>query len=260
MQIMTALKYFLLLLVGITLFVTSGCAVDNEFIAKLPLFEAKSDKIPGLEPPWKRKKLIQQKGLQGKTVSDSEKEILVAQLMVEYRTSPDPNMRREAVDAMAKIPHPKRDGYMKEILADSDPFVRLSALEALGKTYSGTKKELALLLIENSKKDTDKDVRLTAIRLLADSFPKPSQKTVTKTSDEIDSIILPALGEALYDKVPAVRYEAMQSLHKVTGKDYGNDINRWILYIQYQKGETAKPPEERSFAEKLPTIQLPMFK
>ncbi|MDR2115559.1 MAG: HEAT repeat domain-containing protein [Planctomycetaceae bacterium] len=261
-----ALKYFLLLFIGTILLVISGCAVDNEFIAKLPLFEAKSDKIPGLETPAKRKELIWLKGHKGASVSDTEKEILVAQLMVEYRTSPDPNLRREAVDAMAKIPHPKRDQYMKEILADSDPFVRISALEALGKTYSGTKKELAMLLIENSKKDTDKDVRLAAIRLLADSFPKPSRKmvatvvTFAETSDEIDTLIVQALGEALYDKVPAVRYEAMQSLYKVTGKDYGSDINRWIQYVQYRKGETENLPNERSFAEKLPTIQLPMFK
>ncbi|MDR3198679.1 MAG: HEAT repeat domain-containing protein [Planctomycetaceae bacterium] len=263
MQITIALKYFLLLFIGIILFVTPGCAVDNEFIAKLPLFEAKSDKIPGLEPPLKRKKLIRLKGEKGMTVSDSEKEVLVAQLMVEYRTSPDPNMRREAVDAMAKIPHPKRDQYMKEILTDSDPFVRISALEALGKTFTGTKKELALLLIETSKNDSDKDVRLTAIRLLAHSFPKPSQKTAAITTiipNDMEPIIVRALGEALYDKVPAVRYEAMQALHKVTGKDYGNDINRWVQYIRYQKGETENLPNERSFAEKLPAIQLPMFK
>ncbi|MDR2756034.1 MAG: HEAT repeat domain-containing protein [Planctomycetaceae bacterium] len=261
MQMMIALKYFLLLFIGIILFVTSGCAVDNEFIAKLPLFEAKSDKIPGLESPLQRKKVIQLKGQRGAAASDFEKEILVAQLMVEYRTSPDPNMRREAVDAMAKIPHPKRDQYMKEILADSDPFVRISALEALGKTYNGTKKELALLLIENLKKDTDKDVRLTAIRLLAQSFPKPSAKTPDETiTNEIDTLIVQVLGEALYDKVPAVRYETMQSLHKITGKDYGNDINRWIQYIQYQKGEAEKLPNERSFAEKIPAVQLPMFK
>jgi hypothetical protein len=256
----TALKYFLLLFVGMILFSTSGCAVDNEFIAKLPLFEAKSDKIPGLEPPYKRQKLIQLKGQKGATASDSEKEILVAQLMVEYRTSPDPNMRREAVDAMAKIPHPKRDQYMKEILTDSDPFVRLSALEALGKTYNGTRKELAQLLIETSKRDTDKDIRLAAIRFLAHSFPKPEGKNVAKIPDEIETMIVQALGEALYDKVPAVRYEAMQSLHKITGKDYGNDINRWIQYVQYQKGETDTLPNERSFAEKLPSVQLPMFK
>ncbi|MDR0608570.1 MAG: HEAT repeat domain-containing protein [Planctomycetaceae bacterium] len=255
------LKYFLLLFSGMILFTTSGCAVDNEFIAKLPLFEAKSDKIPGLEPPQQRQKQIQLKGRKGASVSDAEKEILVAQLMVEYRTSPDPNMRREAVDAMAKIPHPKRDQYMKEILTDSDPFVRLSALEALGKTYNGTRKELALLLIETSKRDTDKDIRLAAIRLLAHSFPKqPERKNVVKIPDEIETMIVQVLGEALYDKVPAVRYEAMQSLHKITGKDYGNDINRWIQYVQYQKGEAETLPNERSFAEKLPSVQLPMFK
>ncbi|MDR1964660.1 MAG: HEAT repeat domain-containing protein [Planctomycetaceae bacterium] len=250
------------------LFVTSGCAVDNEFLAKMPLFEAKSDKIPGLEPPLQRKKLIRLKGQKGATVSDTEKEILVAQLMFEYRTSPDPNMRRESVDAMAKIPHPKGLQYLKEILTDSDPFVRLSALEALGKNNYFRTEEGASFLIEFSKQDPDKDLRVASIRILGDCYSEKKTKSTVYKSVTLDKgifeklrerVIL-VLGEALYDKVPAVRYEAMQSLHKVTGKDYGNDINRWIQYVQYQKGESLETPKERSFTEKLPAVQLPMFK
>jgi hypothetical protein len=45
-------------------------------------------------------------GMKGATVSEEEREILVAKLAYEYQTSPDPIMRREALDALTKIPHP----------------------------------------------------------------------------------------------------------------------------------------------------------
>jgi hypothetical protein len=265
MQMTFTAKFLLMFFGGIILFVTPGCAVDNEHFAKLPLFEAKSDKIPGLQPPYERKKEIRLKGEKGTTIPDAEKEILVAQLMVEYRTSPDPNMRREAVDALAKIPHPKRDQYMKEILKDDDPFVRLSALEGIGNTFSGSNAELTSIFIEHSKQDSDKDVRLASVRILGSSCSVEKKKEKKKNSSEplspeLRNTIIFALGEALYDKVPAIRYESMQSLRQVTGKDYGNDINRWTQYVQYTKGANSEQPKERTFAEKLPSIQLPMFK
>jgi hypothetical protein len=69
-----------------------------------------------------------------------------------------------------------------------------------------------------------------------------------------------AIGDSLYDKVLAVRYEAMETLGKISGKDYGKDINRWVKYIQNIKGETTEIPKERTWAEKLPVIHLPMLK
>ncbi len=145
-----------------------GCAVDNAFLASLPLFEAQSDTIPGLQPPYKRLEQIELKGEKGAGAPDAEKEVLVAQLMTEYRSSPDHNMRRAAVDAMAKIPHRKRDEYMKEILNDGDPMVRISALEAICKIYNGPRDELVDLLIERMKRDQDKDVRLIAVKGLGE--------------------------------------------------------------------------------------------
>jgi hypothetical protein len=264
----------------------SGCAVENQHLAKLPGFEAKSDVIPGLDPPHQRKKLIQEKGAKGAKASEAEKEILVAQLVYEYQTSPDPNMRREAVDALAKIPHTQRDRYLQEIVKDENPFVRLSALEALGKTYSGPKEELTTLLIDRMKADPDKDVRLSAVRILGDtwsgSFGKSTKigaafdftyKNDTKSSssptefspDDIregkaahDALL--ELGDLLYDKVPAVRYEAMGALQKVSKQDYGNDINRWLQYVRYTKGEVPELPSERKLSEKMPSVALPMFK
>jgi HEAT repeat protein len=154
----------------------SGCAVNNPHLAKMPLFEARTDTITGLDSPRERVKAIREKGKQGEKASASEQEILVAQLAYEYQTCPDPNMRREAVDALAKIPHPDRDRYMQEILKDNEPFVRLSALEALGKTYSGNKRDLTTLLLHQIKTDTDKDVRLSSVRILGDVCKHPQSK------------------------------------------------------------------------------------
>jgi hypothetical protein len=248
------MKTILYSLTILSLFIISGCAVDNEYIAKLPLFEAKSDKIPGLDPPYQRKKVIREKGERGAKADAATQEILAAQLMLEFQTSPDPNMRRETVDALAKIPCPQRNQYLTEILKDDDVFIRLSALEALGKNSSDTA-ALHAVLLDRMKHDPDKDVRLAAIRLLGNTSSSSRNRNVAAHSATVD-----ALGEMLQDKVPAVRYASMQVLHKITGKDFGNDINRWVQYISYTHGEDAEMPQERSFAEKIPRIDLPMFK
>jgi hypothetical protein len=253
MQVGQVAKILLLCIGGVAVLLPTGCAVDNENIAKLPLFEAKSDKIPGLDSPRQRKKIIQEKGTKGAAAADSDKEIIVAQLVLEYQTSPDPNMRREAVDALAKIPHPKRDQFLQDILKDEDPFVRLSALEALAKTFSGRQEELVSLLIDRMKTDSDKDVRLAAIRILGFATPKDA-------ANELHRLSVQELGGALYDKIPAIRYASMQSLQKITGKDYGNDITRWLQFVRYVKGEVPDLPAERKLSEKMPGMNLPMFK
>ena len=258
------MKRFLnILWFGLLLFGCVGCATDNAFLAKVPLFEARSDTIPGLMSPRERKKLIQEKGEKGAKAPEGEKEILVAQLMVEYRTSPDQNMRREAVDAMAKIPHPRRDLHMKEMLKDDDPFIRISVIEAIGKTFNGD--DRVDLLIDRMKADPDKDVRIRATEILGTigaAYAGHPTKTVRRPTKEtgLARKIELSLGEMLLDKVPAVRYQAMKSLHLVTGKDYGENINNWLAYMQYTKGESTELPKERGFAEKIPRPQLSMFK
>jgi hypothetical protein len=238
----------------------SGCAVENQYIARLPLFEARSDKIPGLDSPFERRKLIQEKGKKGATAGEADREILVAQLVYEYQTSPDPNMRREAVDALAKIPHPQRDRHLQDILRDENPFVRMSALEALGSTYSGSQEDLVTLFIDQMKTDPDKDVRLSAVRILGDIAPKGNRSSRDPTERELSDTVVLELGNVLQDRVPAIRYASMRSLQKVTGKDYGNDINRWLQYTRYINGEIPDIPAERTMSERMPRVALPMFK
>jgi len=256
-------KILLPILGGIVLLQSqSGCAVDNQTIARLPLFSAKSDVIPGFDPPHVRLKQIETKGKEGAKASEAEREILVAQLMHEYMTSPDSNMRRATVDALAKIPHPERDRFLRDILRDENPFVRISALEALGAAYSGSLSDLTSLLIEQAKIDVDGDVRITAVRILGDVSPKAPRNNARDNAHDarLRESITVELGGLLDDRVLAVRYEAMRSLKKITRKDYGYDMSRWSHYVRYVRGEVPDLPSGRTFSEKLPTISLPMFR
>lgn len=256
MPVLMYRPFFLLLVAALF---TLGCQKSNLNLAKLSFFEARSDKIPGLITPQERIRLIAEKGKNGAAAKDHEKDILVAQLIVEYRTSLDPNVRRASVDALAKIPYPKRDEYMKEILKDNDPFVRISALEAIAETFSGPASEQIELIVDRLKIDADKDVRLSAARMLGHVGKKMLKVKGVLNRDESKMIVI-ALGDALHDKESSVRYQAMHSLQDATGKDYGIDINRWAQYVQYEKGEATEVPKERSFAEKIPRPQIPMLK
>ena len=89
---------------------------ENEFLAGMLFFEAIPDVERVIDCPHERIKRMREMGTQGATVSESDREILVAKLVYEYKTSPDPNMRREAVDALKKIPHPLRDRFLQNIL------------------------------------------------------------------------------------------------------------------------------------------------
>ncbi|MDR2761962.1 MAG: HEAT repeat domain-containing protein [Planctomycetaceae bacterium] len=234
-------------------FLTSSCrSTDIEFLAKTSIIPAYSDKIPGLDSPHDRRKLIREKGDVGakKNIPDDERETLFAQLWEEYSASPDPNMRREAVDAMTKIPYAHKEKCMLEILKDENAFIRISAIESLGKIYNGEKENIADVLINQIRTDTDKDVRIAAIRELGKPITDP----------KLNQKITLALGDLLHDKILAVKYETMESLGKVVKKDYGKDINRWVQYIQNLKGESTELPKERTWAEKLPVIHLPMLK
>ncbi|MDR1290431.1 MAG: HEAT repeat domain-containing protein [Planctomycetaceae bacterium] len=249
---LTSTGVVILIAILIMLTASSCRSTDIEFIAKTSIIPAHSDKIPGLDSPHDRRNLIREKGIEGakKSTPDNEREILFAQLWEEYTTSPDPNMRREAVDAMAKIPYANKEKCLIDVLKDGDAFIRISAIEGLGKIYNGEKNNLADVLLNQIKSDTDKDVRIVAIRELGKKITDP----------QLNRKISLAIGDSLYDKVLAVRYEAMETLGKISGKDYGKDINRWVKYIQNIKGETTELPKERTWAEKLPVIHLPMLK
>lgn len=262
--------------------VLNGCSTpffptDNEFLLHFPGTERKSDKIEGVLRPWERMALIKEKGEKGKNASDENKEILILQLAQEYNRSQDPNIRRSSIDALTKITSNKASQDAEKIYAialnDEVLGVRLSTIDALGQYCYETKKSFdntpmrktaldqlitlyrqsSYLITPGSDKDneTRKDVRLAIIRNLA-KFPED-------LSPELSLVLREALvGERLDDG--ALQISAMKTLEKITHKKYGLNAEKWTAYIDYKTGKQNSAPAELSASERMPQLNLPMFK
>ena len=81
--------------------------------------------------------------------------------------------------------------------------------------------------------DMNSDVRLAAARALGRIK---------------DPAAIAALGNALTDNDPAMQYRATQSLHEITGKDLGINVERWRQYV---RGETPQPASPNSLVERV---------
>lgn len=242
---------------------SGGCATSSEFFAQLPGFEARSDTVPGLTPPLERRKAIREKGEKGAKAPAAEQDILMGQLLEEYRKSPDKNIRREVVEAMAKISHKTRDGCLREALRDEDAFVRISACRGLGEKTGGTVSGDGISRLETlrdvMKTDPDKDVRMVAMKMLGQNARAIRKGDIKgQFGPKLDEITLD-IGAQLDDKAPAVRYQAMISLQECTGMNYGTEFDRWVDYIEYKAGRAAEAPAELTWAERIEVPRLPMF-
>ena len=261
MPYFSQIRIFCLLATIICCFGVSGCATNNEFLLRSRLFPRRSDKIPGLMPPKERTNLIREKGKMGANAPKAEKDILVSQLLTEYRDSPDPNLRREAIDALSNIPHPQRIDSLKEGLNDESASVRTAAIVGIANKKidnSAHYAEIAHILRNAILQDPDTNVRVNAIRLLGE-VPSPN-KTKFQRGDRVQDVNFELLGQLLSDKSIVIRHEATKSLGKYTGKDYGVDITRWEDYYRFQTGGSEAVPTERTTAEKMPKPQLRMFR
>jgi HEAT repeat protein len=179
-----------------------------------------SDDLPGVVTPAQR--IIELRKLSDKAASGSaeEKQRISQQLVEAVRAEKDPLIRVEIIRALGRYPGPAADAILKAALSDADTQVRVSACEAWGKRGDAP---AVTLLSDALRSDVDADVRLAAAKALGES---KNREAVT------------ALGEALGDSDPAMQYRAVLSLQQVTGKDLGNDVNRWQQYV---KGEVPEP-------------------
>jgi HEAT repeat protein len=105
-------------------------------------------------------------------------------------------------------------------LKDTDRDVRIACCEAWAKRKGH---DATRLLSEMLTSDTDIDVRMAAARALGDTG---------------DPAATPALALALENPDPAMQYRAVQSLKKLTGKKYDDNVAVWREYV---KGNS--PPE-----------------
>jgi HEAT repeat protein len=210
----------LLWLCGLAAVTAAGCADLDILPSWAPFQGPASDQLPGVVTPAERIAELRKLSEKAAASNAEEKQRISQQLVASIRTEKDPLIRMEIIRVLGKYPDPAADAILKAALGDADTHVRAAACESWGKRGDA---QAVKLLAEALRSDVDADVRLAAAKALGET---KGQETVT------------ALGEALGDADPAMQYRAVLSLQKVTGKDLGNDVNRWQQYV---KGEMPEP-------------------
>lgn len=143
---------------------------------------------------------------------------LVPQMLAEH----DPRVRCGILAAAADFDTPSAESICAGALADPDPRVRMEACSTWSRRGGARAVEL---LAERARTDAELDVRLRALRALGDLR---------------DEKAIPALAQALEDRDPAVQYRAVAALRKVSGRDLGNDVNRWREWAADPEGSAAE--------------------
>jgi HEAT repeat protein len=210
----------LLVLCGLAAVTVAGCADLDILPSWVPFQGPASDQLPGVVTPAQRIVELRKLSEKAATSSAEEKQRISQQLAGSIRTEKDPLIRMEIIRALGRYPGPAADAILKAAMSDADTHVRVVACEAWGKRGDA---QAVTLLAETLRSDVDTDVRLAAAKALGETNRREA---------------VPALGEALSDSDPAMQYRAVLSLRKVTGKDLGNDVDRWRKYV---KGELPEP-------------------
>jgi HEAT repeat protein len=153
-----------------------------------------------------------------------------AELAQRLMSESDPLLRERIVTALAPLPTPAASEALRQAVKDRDSAVRRRAVEAWRNRPVA---EAVPVLAEVLASDTDMDVRLAATRALG-GFRDPAA--------------VRPLSVALEDSDPALQYRAVQSLKKITDRDFGADLVAWR---RFARGEVVESPQEPSVVSRL---------
>ncbi len=189
-----------------------------------------SDTFSGVTPPYERVKRLRDLADSASRMPPDQKQQTSSELADQYRQEADPLIRLEMLCTLGRFRTEPAAAVLRTAVNDVDPEIRVVACRIWG-DWGGP--DAARVLTETFKRDSDGDVRLAAARALG------------KTGD---AAAVASLGEALDDPDPAMQVRAVQSLRQVTGRDLGDDVDRWRQYV---KGETPAPEKPVSIADRV---------
>ena len=198
-------------IVGLSLVVALGCATWP-FQAK----ERTSILTPGM-----RVAAIQEMAARADEVDSAEQTRLTEQLASQIRTEPDPLVRKAIQETIGGYSTPLARDVLVAGLSDEDLDVRLACCQKLGQRAEPTSVQVLRGVIEN---ETELDVRLAAVDALGE----------ISTNDSIAVLAI-----ALKDRDPAMQFAGVQSLRKISGQDFGNDVNAWQAYAAGEQPQIA---------------------
>lgn len=142
---------------------------------------------------------------------------LVTEMLGEH----DPRVRCRILAVAADFDTPAAVAICKGALQDPDPDVRMEACTVWARRGGP---EAVSLLAARSTADDELDVRLRALRMLGELR---------------DDRAIPVLAKALEDPDPAVQYRAVAALKRVSGRDLGDDVNKWREWAADPEGSAA---------------------
>ncbi|MBL8827781.1 MAG: HEAT repeat domain-containing protein [Planctomycetaceae bacterium] len=191
----------------------SGCSTARR--AKYWNWWYEKDKVgPQITSPYDRVEKLREFAKTGATMPEAEQQRLTTILLEDIQKEEDPAMRAEILHTLAALPNNTSLAVLKAALKDPNPLVRIAALDGWRRRGGG---EAVPVLINMMNTDKELDVRMAAARELGELK---------------DPAAVQALGAWLDDANPAVQFRAVQSLRNITGKDYGDDVTQWKLYVQ----------------------------
>lgn len=200
------------LALGIGLLSLSGCA-NSTF--RLPW----QDPISKAPTPASRIRMMREMATRADKMPANEQEDVSRKLAQYISQEQDTLVRSEILLCLAKFPTETAERMLLAGEQDPSPSVRETCCQAW-RIRGGPKAVDFLsrqLLASGEIEDENRDVRLAAARALGELR---------------DPAAIAALGKALESEDPALQYRAVESLRKVSGKEFGDDVAAWQEYAQ----------------------------
>ncbi len=123
-------------------------------------------------------------------------------------------LRLEAVELLAELPVESATRTLSLAAGDQETSVRQAAVKSLGRRSDEAS---VTRLADVSMHDRDLDVRISATSQLGNTSSRAA---------------LPALANALVHADPAMQVCAARSLGKITGQQFGDDIEAWREHVR----------------------------
>jgi HEAT repeat protein len=215
--------WFALALFGSASF--SGCANSEKMATWLPWHEPDQTADLAKYGPISRQKIEQLQTLskQLPAADAAEHERVSAELAEQIQHESDPLVRMYIVRTLSRCNTPLAAALLNAGLRDPDTDVRVECCKAWGRRRGP---DASRVLGEALASDTNVDVRIAATKALGEMR---------------DPQAVPLLAVALDDPDPALQFRAVQAMRLASGKDLGNDVNRWR---EFAKNPDANAPDE----------------
>lgn len=204
--------------------VFSGCSSTRarpEWMQTIAFWDKKEDVAYKGDIPAKRVEKMREEAKIMATLPQAEQQAKADLWAQQFRNEADPLIRAELVKAIATCGAPAAADTIRAAMNDGTRDVRIAACDAWGK-HGGPQAVPQLSIAIH--KDASVDVRLAGLRALG-TIGGPEA--------------LSALGSTLdvENQDPAMQYRAIQSMRKISGKDFGDDVAAWR---EFAKGGAPK--------------------